>query len=94
MKKNLYMKKIGEKAKLASQTLSSLNIEKKNSVLKQFIKYLKINEKSILRENKKDVYNAKSKKIKDSMSDRLKLDSKKISQIRNSIKTLKNYPYR
>jgi len=88
MTKNLYMKKIGAKAKLASQTLSSLSVEKKNSVLKQFIKYLKINEKSILRENKKDVYNAKSKKIKDSMIDRLKLDSKKISQIRNSIKTI------
>ena len=88
MTKNLYMKKIGATAKLASQTLSSLSVEKKNSVLKQFIKYLKINEKSILRENKKDVYNAKSKKIKDSMIDRLKLDSKKISQIRNSIKTI------
>ena len=41
--KNLYMKKIGEKAKLASLHLSNINIEKRNEVLKQFSKYLKIN---------------------------------------------------
>ena len=40
--KNLYMKKIGEKAKLASSHLSSLSIDKRNSVLKQFSKYLKV----------------------------------------------------
>jgi len=46
---------------------------------------LKTNEKLILRANKKDILNAKSKKIRDSMIDRLKLNSKKISQIRSSI---------
>jgi len=85
MSKNLYMKKIGEKAKLASLNLSNLNVNKKNSVLKQFSQYLKVNEKSILSANKKDIANAKSKKIKDSMIDRLKLNSEKITQIRNSI---------
>ena len=44
MTKNLYMEKIGEKAKIASLNLSSLSIEKRNSVLKQFIHYLKTNE--------------------------------------------------
>jgi len=83
--KNLYMKKIGEKAKLASSHLSSLNIDKRNSVLKQFSKYLKKNVALILKSNKKDISNAKSKKIKDSMIDRLKLDKKKIVQIANSI---------
>jgi len=85
MSKNLFMKKIGEKAKLASLNLSRLNINKKNSVLKQFSQYLKANEQSILNANKKDITYAKSKKIKDSMIDRLKLSSKKISQIRSSI---------
>ena len=83
--KNLYMKKIGEKAKLASSHLSSLSIDKRNSVLKQFSKYLKKNVGLILKSNKKDISNAKSKKIKDSMIDRLKLDKKKIIQIANSI---------
>ena len=91
MSNNLYMKKIGEKAKLASLNLSNLNINKRNSVLKQFSQYLKANEKSILSANKKDVANAKFKKIKDSMIDRLKLNSKKISQIRNSIEKIAKF---
>ena len=88
MSKNLYMKKIGEKAKLASLHLSNINIDKRNSVLKQFSQYLRANSQSILNSNKKDISNAKSKKIKDSMIDRLKLNNKKIAQIRNSIKEI------
>ena len=91
MSKNLYMEKIGEKAKLASFDLSNLSINKRNSVLKQFNQYLKANEKSILSANKKDIANAKFKKIKDSMIDRLKLNSKKISQIRNSIEKVAKF---
>jgi len=88
MTKNLYMKKIGEKAKIASLNLSNLSIDKRNSVLKQFSNYLKTNEQLILNANKKDISNAKSKKIKDSMIDRLKLNSKKIIQIRSAIKKI------
>ena len=86
MLKNLYIEKIGEKAKLAALYLSNVNIEKRNSVLKQFCQYLRANSQSILNANKKDILNAKSKKIKDSMIDRLKLNSEKITQIRNAIK--------
>ena len=88
MYKNLYMEKIGKKAKLASFNLSNLNIDKRNSVLKQFSQYLKTNMHSILNSNKKDIYNAKSKKISDNMIDRLKLNSTKIFQIRNSIEEI------
>ena len=88
MPKNSYIKKMGEKAKVASSSLSGLSIEKRNSVLKQFCKYLKTNSQSILQSNKKDILNAKSKKIKESMIDRLKLDNKKISQIRKSIEEI------
>ena len=85
MRKNLYMDKIGKKAKLASSNLSSLTINKKNSVLRQFNQYLKANEKLILNANKKDISGAKTKKIRDSMIDRLRLNKKKIFQIRSSI---------
>ncbi len=85
MSKNLFMEKIGGKAKFASVSLSRLDINKKNSVLKQFSQYLKANEQLILNANKKDVFNAKSKKIENSMINRLKLSSEKISQIRSSI---------
>ena len=40
MTKNLYMEKVGKKAKLASLYLSNININKRNSVLKQFSQYL------------------------------------------------------
>ena len=88
MSNNLYMKKIGEKAKLASLNLSNLNIDKRNSVLKQFSQYLGIYSQLILDSNKKDISNAKFKKIKDSMIDRLKLNNKKIAQMRNSIEEI------
>jgi len=82
------MKKIGEKAKIASLHLSNINIDKRNSVLKQYSQYLKNNTKLILNSNRKDIQNAKLKKIKSSMIDRLKLNNKKINQIRNSIKEI------
>ena len=88
MSKNLYLKKIGKKAKLASVHLSSVNIDRRNSVLKQFSKYLKTNVRSILNSNKKDISHAKSKKIEDSMINRLKLNYKNIAQIRNSIEKI------
>ena len=88
MSKNLYMDKIGKKAKHASFNLSNVNIDKRNSVLKLFSEYLKSNSKLILKLNKKDINYAKSKKIKSHMIDRLKLDNKKITQIRNSIKEI------
>ena len=56
---------------------------------------LKTNVQLILNSNKKDVSNAKFKKIKHNMIDRLKLNNKKIEQIRNSIKDNQHdsYPY-
>ena len=82
------MYKIGKKAKTAAHYLSNMSIKKRNSVLKQYNNYLKINTKLILNLNKKDIVNARSKKLKSSMIDRLKLDYKKIQQIRNSIKQI------
>ena len=88
MNKNLYMNKIGEKAKIAALKLPSIDINKRNSVLKQYSRYLKTNYKLILKSNQKDVFNARLKKIDDSMLDRLKLNIKKIDQIRKSIKEI------
>ena len=86
MKKNIYMKKIGQKAKNASLYLPNTNIIKRNEVLKEFGKYLKQSSKVILNANKKDVYQAKLKKIKKSMIERLELNNRKIEQMHNSIK--------
>ena len=81
MSKNLYMEKVGKKAKLASLHLSNISIEKKNAVLKKFSYYLKKNSQLIINLNKKDISNAKSKKIKNSMIDRLRLNYKKLIKL-------------
>ena len=88
MKKNRYMQEIGKKARVASLRLANTDISKRNSALKQFNKYLKKYSQLILNENKKDISFAKSKKIKISMIERLKLSDKKIKQIQNSIKEI------
>ncbi len=88
MSKNFYMENIGKKAKTASLHLSNIDIHKKNLVLKRFIQYLKKNSKLILNENNKDIFNAKLKKIKPTMIDRLELNNEKIEQIINSIKKI------
>ena len=85
MSKNLYMNQIGAKAKIASNSILNLSIKKKNLVLKKFKKYLIINLKLILKENAKDVKNAKIKKINSNMIDRLSLNDKKIFQIIKSV---------
>ena len=79
---------MGEKAKIASLKLSNININKRNEVLKQFNQYLKKNKKKIINLNKKDIYKAKSKKLKNSIIERLMLNNKKIDQIINSIKEI------
>jgi len=88
MTKNLYIKNMGEKAKVAYSHLSKLNSSKRNSVLKQFNKYLKTNSNLILKNNKKDITNAISKKIEQSKIERLRLSKKKINEIIKSIEKI------
>ena len=85
MTKNLYMEQIGKKAKKASINLNNIDHNKKKNVLKLFSRYLKTYSQSILKENKKDISIAKSKKMKNSFIERLHIDNEKIEKIRNSI---------
>ena len=86
MLKSSYMKKIGVKAKQASNYLSNLSEKKRNDVLKQFCIFLKVNKKQILRANKKDI--KETKKIKKPMIGRLKIDEKKINEIIKSVEQI------
>ena len=88
MYNNLYMNQMGKKAKIASDNISNLSITKKNLIFKKFRKYLIANSKLILKENKKDVINAKIKKINNNMMDRLILNEKKIYQISKSLEEI------
>ena len=64
MLKNLYIETIGKKAKIAFNNLPNLTIKRRNSVLKEFNKYIKTNSKLILNLNKKDIAKAKSKRVR------------------------------
>jgi len=90
MNKNLYMDRLGINARIASEEISKLNIKKRNLVLADFCKYLKVYSKKILAANKKDLL--KVKKVKNAMTNRLIMDTKKIHQIRMSIKEIIEFP--
>ena len=80
------MDKVGEKAKIASVSLSSLSLKKRNDVLRQYCIYLKMYTKSILSANKRDLL--KTKKNKKGMLQRLVLDENKIKKIIKSVKEI------
>ncbi len=74
---------IGKRSKKAFS--NSIDIKKKNKVLKDYCILINKNKKLILKENVKDVRNAYQKKIKDNLVKRLILNNEKIFSITNSI---------
>ncbi len=80
--KNL-LEKIGAKSKKAFE--SQLDLKKKNKVLKDYCNFIKKNKLLIIKENKRDIKNARNKKIRENLIQRLVLNEKKIFDIINSI---------
>ena len=77
---------IGKRSKEAfAQTI---NTNKKNKVLNDYLKLIKKNQSLILKENKKDIDYAIKIKLKDNLINRLILNQKKILSIVNSIKKI------
>ena len=79
---------IGKKSKQAFESLKRTNHTKINKTLNDYIKFILLNKKNIIKENKKDIKNLKRKNI----LDRLILDEKKIDGIIKSIKEIKQFP--
>ena len=77
---------IGKNSKKAFS--NSLNSNKKNKVLKDYLRLIENNKNLILKENSKDIKNANKKKLKENLVKRLYLDKKKISDIIISIKKI------
>ena len=82
---NSYLNKIGSNALNASKDLSQLNEKKKNKVLKDFCKNIKLNKSKILKANKIDVSNANKKGLSKNLIDRLILNDNKINYIIKSV---------
>ena len=77
------MNLIGIKSRRASE--KKVNVDTKNKVLNLYAKLLDKENKSILRENLKDIKFAKSKGIKENLINRLQIDEVKLKNIRDSV---------
>ena len=77
------MNLIGIKSRRASE--KKINIDTKNKVLNLYAKLLDKENKSILRENLKDIKFAKNKGIKENLINRLQIDKVKLKNIKESV---------
>jgi len=78
-----YMSLIGQKARKAS--LKKINTKIKNKILKKYALLLDKERNSIFNANIKDVKLALKKNLKNNLIDRLSIDQKKLTNIKNSI---------
>ena len=83
---NKYMNLIGQNAKKA--IFNKINAKTKNKVLKKYIFLIEKEKKSILRSNVKDIKFAIKKKLKNSLINRLILNSKKLNSMKQAIKNI------
>ena len=81
-----YMNLIGIRAKKAFS--ERVNTKTKDRVLNEYASLLDKEKKSILRANTKDIKFASQKKLKNNLIERLSIDQKKLSDIKNSIKKI------
>ena len=80
------LKKIGLNSRKALS--SRINSKKKNKVLNDFVKLIEINKNKIISENKKDIFYARKKKLKENLINRLTLNDDKLKTIANSVRTI------
>ena len=83
------LKKIGLNSRKALN--SSISPKKKNKVLKDFVKLIEINKNKIISENKKDIFYARGKKLKENLIQRLALNNNKLKSIIDSVKTITSF---
>ena len=81
-----FMNLIGIKSRKAAE--KKINTYTKNKVLNTYALLIEKEKKSILRENKKDIKFAESKKLKQNLINRLYINELKLRDIRDSIKKI------
>ncbi|MFN3966088.1 MAG: glutamate-5-semialdehyde dehydrogenase [Endomicrobiia bacterium] len=84
--------KILEKTKNASRELANISTETKNKILETIARNLILYKEKILKENQKDINNAKKMKLSSALIDRLTLTDKKIEEMASSLKEIINLP--
>ena len=89
---NIYMDSLGASAKKASRILSQASKEQKNEALLSIAKKIDIKRQDILKENVKDLEEAKKKQIGDALIDRLELTEERIDSMISGLKVVSELP--
>ncbi len=89
---NIYMDSLGASAKKASRILSQASEEQKNDALLSIAKKIDIKRQDILKENIKDLEEAKKKQIGDALIDRLELTEERIDSMISGLKVVSELP--
>ena len=89
---NIYMDSLGASAKKASRILSQASEKQKNDALLSIAKKIDIKRQDILKENIKDLEEAKKKQIGDALIDRLELTEERIDSIISGLKVVSELP--
>jgi len=89
---NIYMDSLGALAKKASRILSQASEEQKNDALLSIAKKIDIKRQDILKENIKDLEEAKKKQIGDALIDRLELTEERIDAMISGLKVVSELP--
>ena len=87
-----YMELLGSEAKSASEVLSNLSSEKKNSALSSIAKILEKDKEVILKANNLDLSKAKSNAVEEALIDRLELTSSRINSMIGGLVSVANLP--
>ena len=86
------MELLGSEAKSASEVLSNLSSEKKNSALSRIAKILEKDKEVILKANKLDLSKAKLNYVEEALIDRLELTSSRINSMIDGLVSVANLP--
>ena len=86
------MELLGSEAKLASEVLSNLSSEKKNSALCRIAKILEKDKEVILKANHLDLSKAKSNAVEEALIDRLELTRLRINSMIGGLLTVADLP--
>jgi len=89
---NIYMDSLGASAKKASRILSQASEKQKNDALLSIAKKIDIKRQDILKENVKDLEEAKKKQIGDALIDRLELTEERIDSMISGLKVVSELP--
>ena len=89
---NIYMDSLGVSSKKASTILAQASAEQKNDALLSIAKKLDIKRKDILKENVKDLEEAKKKQIGEALIDRLELTEERIDSMISGLKVVSELP--